>query len=127
MSNVKVGQKLIAVNECVMDYTGETTLTLGEEYEIIEIHSPDEKWGHFDIIDDKGTKHGFDLDCIDEEGQHGLYFHSANFEPKVEITQKRYDELLEREAYAQALEAAGVDNWCGHDDAMDLLGDDDGE
>jgi len=36
----------------------------------------------------------------------------------VEITRKEYDRLLVAEAKLDALEAAGVDNWAGYDDAM---------
>ena len=40
---------------------------------------------------------------------------------EVTITRKEYDRLLEAEAKLIALEAAGVDNWSGYDDAMQQL------
>jgi putative phage-type endonuclease len=40
---------------------------------------------------------------------------------QVTITRKEYDRLLEAEAKLLALEAAGVDNWSGYDDAMEQL------
>jgi hypothetical protein len=39
----------------------------------------------------------------------------------VEITEERYERLLASEDMLAALEAAGVDNWQGYDDAMDIL------
>ena len=39
----------------------------------------------------------------------------------VEITEDHYERLLESEDKLAALEAAGVDNWQGYDDAMDIL------
>ena len=45
----------------------------------------------------------------------------------IEISKDRYDELLEREAWLGCLEAAGVDNWPGIDEAFDMMdGEDDG-
>jgi len=35
------------------------------------------------------------------------------------IAPDRYEELVEAEARLQALEAAGVDNWEGYDEAME--------
>lgn len=40
---------------------------------------------------------------------------------QVTISRKEYDRLLEAEAKLIALEAAGVDNWSGYDDAMEQL------
>lgn len=37
------------------------------------------------------------------------------------ITSERLRELLDAEAKLIALEAAGVDNWCGYGDAMEIL------
>ena len=39
----------------------------------------------------------------------------------VEITEDHYERLLDSEETLAALEAAGVDNWQGYDDAMDIL------
>lgn len=40
-------------------------------------------------------------------------------EAMVTITQKEYDELLDRQAKLNALENGGVDNWDGYDWAME--------
>jgi len=37
------------------------------------------------------------------------------------ISKKRFDELIEAEAMLEALYAAGVDNWSGYDEAMNIL------
>lgn len=42
----------------------------------------------------------------------------------VTITKAEYDALVEREKWLCYLEAAGVDNWSGWDDAMQLKCDD---
>lgn len=39
----------------------------------------------------------------------------------VTISQERLDELVAAESKLWALEAQGVDNWCGYDDAMERL------
>jgi len=39
----------------------------------------------------------------------------------ITITKKEYDRLIEREEWLECLEAAGVDNWQGYDDARALL------
>jgi len=39
----------------------------------------------------------------------------------VTISQEEYDELLERSMWLDALECAGVDNWEGHDIALELF------
>lgn len=41
----------------------------------------------------------------------------------VTITTERLKELEEAERKLQALEACGVDNWCGYDDAMEMMGE----
>lgn len=42
-------------------------------------------------------------------------------EEMVEITRDEYDMLLERDRWLSALEAAGVDNWNGWDEARSIL------
>lgn len=37
---------------------------------------------------------------------------------KLNMSPERYEELLDAEAKLDALEAAGVDNWCGYDEAF---------
>ena len=41
-------------------------------------------------------------------------------EETVTISKKRHDELVDAEDKLLALEAAGVDNWVGWDDAMEI-------
>lgn len=38
----------------------------------------------------------------------------------VTISQEEYEELLERSMWLDALEAAGVDNWEGYDEAREI-------
>jgi len=45
----------------------------------------------------------------------------ADNEETVTITKKEYDELLERDRWLCALEAAGLDNWEGCEQAVDIL------
>ena len=42
-------------------------------------------------------------------------------EELITITQKEYDELIRASNKLLALEASGVDNWQGYDDAMDVF------
>ncbi len=42
----------------------------------------------------------------------------------VEISRAEYQHLLQRLRLLEALEAAGVDNWSGYDDALDMLRED---
>lgn len=39
----------------------------------------------------------------------------------VMVQEKQYHELLERDRWLSALEAAGVDNWDGWDEACEIL------
>jgi len=39
----------------------------------------------------------------------------------VTITEEEYDALLDRDQKLCALEAAGVDNWEGYEEAMNIL------
>ena len=45
----------------------------------------------------------------------------------IEITDKRLKELKHAENKLSALESAGVDNWEGYSDAMDMLSEMEGE
>ncbi|MGQ1358467.1 hypothetical protein ACT414_18885 (plasmid) [Acinetobacter baumannii] len=38
----------------------------------------------------------------------------------VTISKERYQELLKDESWLAALEAAGVDNWSGYDEAREI-------
>ncbi|UOF79031.1 host recbcd nuclease inhibitor [Caudoviricetes sp.] len=42
-------------------------------------------------------------------------------EEQVTISKKEYERLLNREAFLDALEAAGVDNWSGIGEAFKIL------
>lgn len=44
----------------------------------------------------------------------------TNTEPTVTITAKEHEELLRADMWVQALEAAGVDNWEGYDEAISI-------
>lgn len=52
---MKVGDKLIAIDECKMDGTERKTLTIGKKYEVIEIYNDE-----FEILDDENEPHFFD-------------------------------------------------------------------
>jgi hypothetical protein len=45
-------------------------------------------------------------------------------EETVTITKKAYDQLIKRDEWLGYLEAAGVDNWQGIDDAYQMRQDD---
>jgi hypothetical protein len=44
-----------------------------------------------------------------------------NKQDTVSISRSKYEELIRRSNKLEALEQAGVDNWDGYEDAMDLL------
>lgn len=48
-------------------------------------------------------------------------------EEMVTITKAEYDELLEAAAWLDCLEAAGVDNWDGIEEAIAMRREDEGE
>jgi hypothetical protein len=54
---MKEGDKLIAINECIMDCSETKTLTIGKEYKVIEVNDEE-----FSIIDDENDRHYFCLD-----------------------------------------------------------------
>jgi len=39
----------------------------------------------------------------------------------ITITRKAYDELQESAMWETALDAAGVDNWCGYENAQEIF------
>ncbi|MNP62657.1 hypothetical protein D3C76_1579570 [compost metagenome] len=43
----------------------------------------------------------------------------------VTISKAEYDSLLEDRALLECLEACGVDNWCGWDDAITMFNEED--
>lgn len=59
----KVGDKLIAIDECIMDFDDEKTLTIGKEYPIIDINECDDLTT---IIDDLGCEHFFEFKTLHE-------------------------------------------------------------
>lgn len=42
----------------------------------------------------------------------------------VEVDDSEYDKLIEDQNFLRALEAAGVDNWGGYDNAVDIFEED---
>ena len=42
-------------------------------------------------------------------------------EEKIEIKKSEYDRLVKAEDKLACLEACGVDNWSGYDDAMEMF------
>jgi hypothetical protein len=46
---------------------------------------------------------------------------NMNKQDTVSISRSKYEELIRRSNKLEALEQAGVDNWDGYEDAMDLL------
>ena len=56
--------------------------------------------------------------------KHTVDYSSGIMKNVVTMSLERYRILVEAEETLLALEAWGVDNWSGYDDAMDLLGDD---
>lgn len=48
-------------------------------------------------------------------------------EETVIISREEYDQLRRDSELLGCLEACGVDNWCGWDDAMEMFAEEDGE
>ena len=44
-------------------------------------------------------------------------------EELIEITKKEYEQLLRDQRLLDCLEGAGVDNWDGYEDAMEMFND----
>lgn len=45
----------------------------------------------------------------------------------VAISYSEYERFLKIEAFLEALEAAGVDNWSGYEDALEIFEEEEGE
>jgi hypothetical protein len=45
----------------------------------------------------------------------------------ITIPKEAYDRLLADQEFLSCLEAAGVDNWSGYDEAVEMYNEDDGE
>jgi hypothetical protein len=96
---MKVGDKLIALDECVMTATGSKTLTIGNEYEVIQIYDDE-----FSIIDDEGDEHEFEYDGYQYffELKHSIptdkYVDRVlnRFKERSEVGIKKYSTNLER-------------------------------
>ena len=58
---MKVEDKIVAINPCIMDDSGLPSLTVGREYVIININGY-----QFTIIDDDNDFHDFDLDKFEK-------------------------------------------------------------
>ena len=52
---MKVGDNLMAIDECIMNGTHKPTLTLGKNYEVVYLDESD-----FAVIDDNGDQHLFE-------------------------------------------------------------------
>lgn len=50
-----------------------------------------------------------------------LYYEHQDDEDTIQIKKKRFDALVKSEAFLEALEAHGVDNWSGYSDAWRML------
>ncbi len=42
-------------------------------------------------------------------------------EEMITISKKEYDDLLDAAKFLTCLEGAGIDNWIGYDDAIELM------
>ena len=100
---VKCGEKVIA---------RDTWANLSdEELAFVKRKHPRMRW-HADCGWNTGCGYTFGL-----TEQEALDAYAENQQWGME----RIAELEEREAKLDALEGAGVDNWCGYDDAMEFL------
>lgn len=70
---MKVGDKLIAIDECKIDGTERKTLTIGKEYVVTHIDDED-----FTILDDENSMHLFDFSDYKE------FFRLENEEPQAD-------------------------------------------
>jgi hypothetical protein len=75
---------------------------------------------NYHIVDGEPCGSGETLDNISQH--YGTMLMDKDM---VFIPRKRYEELLKNERWLRALEAEGVDNWEGHDIAIDRLSDED--
>jgi hypothetical protein len=48
-------------------------------------------------------------------------------EPKIEISEIEYQELVSDQILLQCLQAAGVDSWKGYDQAIEIMRSEDNE
>ena len=59
---IKIGKKLEATNPCVMIRTGEESLIVGKEYEIIDLTIDDNDNDCIVIIDEENEEHLFPIE-----------------------------------------------------------------
>jgi len=59
---IKIGKKLEATNPCVMIHTGEESLIVGKEYEIIDLTIDDNDNDCIVIIDEENEEHLFPIE-----------------------------------------------------------------
>ena len=55
---LEVGSIMVAVDPCIMESTGNTSLTVGKEYEVLDI---DIEHMDYKIKDDEGYSHWFNI------------------------------------------------------------------
>lgn len=55
-----------------------------------------------------------------DEAMHTTYMYGNIDVNLIEVDKERYEELLEKEMWLEALETAGVDNWDGFDYAQEI-------
>lgn len=119
---MRVGDILIAVDDCKMDRTERKTLTIGKRYEIISTDNIDEE---FTIIDDEDCEHLFDFrDYKDffrlesEYQQPDTIVESVinQFRERSEVGIKKYGVTLDREDLSSL-------EWISHaqQEAMDFV------
>lgn len=61
-NKLKKGQKIIAVDPCIMEYSKRPTLTVGKEYEVIRSGIDAYNRNSFSVIDDENDPHDFDIE-----------------------------------------------------------------
>jgi hypothetical protein len=59
---LEIGKKLEAIDPCVMRSTGEETLIVGKEYEIIDLTIGEENNECIVIIDEENDEHEFPIE-----------------------------------------------------------------
>jgi hypothetical protein len=59
---IKIGKKLEAINPCTMRSTGEESLIVGKEYEIIDLTIDDNDNDCIVIIDEENEEHLFPIE-----------------------------------------------------------------
>ena len=95
MKELKVGDKLIAIDECLIN-NGRTSLTIGKDYEVLNIDLDSDE---FYIKNDNGSIHYFGIFDYDK------YFKLPNA-PKVNIinpTESNCDKTIEKDSILEVI------------------------